>query len=109
MWWPLRRQHTSQLVGRDADSPPPPEEPGKPATKDPFFTDILPDLVWSMEEDLFRNGDQRGASLRMCQHIERYQASPKAAQWVARLKDLLNPPQDKPKDALTAPPTPPAP
>jgi hypothetical protein len=88
--WHRRILHESQLAGRDLNAP--------PAAKDPFFSYFLPELVWSMEEDLYHNGDQRGAVLRMYQHIEKNQANPKAREWSQRLLNLLSPPQDKPKD-----------
>jgi len=102
--WHRRILHESQLAGRDINSP--------PAIKDPFFTDTLPALIWSMEEDLYRNGDQRGAALRMYQHIENSQANPKATEWAQKLKDLLSESSEKatedakPKDAPTPEPAP---
>ncbi len=89
--WHRRILHECQLAGRDASSP--------QATKDPFYMDTLPGLIWGMEEDLYHSGDQKGASLRMLQHIENSQANPKAAEWVQRLKDLLSETDDSTKDA----------
>lgn len=105
--WHRRILHESQLAGRDVNAP--------PAVKDPFFTDTLPSLIWGMEEDLYHSGDQRGAALRMYQHIEKSQANPKVTEWVQKLKDLLSEYDNdkaageakdpaKPKDAAPAAP-----
>ncbi len=62
-----------------------------------FLIDERPDLLWRMEVDLFRAGDQRKAALRMLEHLERYQSHPKAADWAQEFIDLISPPKPKPQ------------
>ncbi|MGC4013089.1 MAG: hypothetical protein QM755_01025 [Luteolibacter sp.] len=62
-----------------------------PAATEKFQQDGYPDLLWQMEMDVYHSGDQKGAALRMFQHLEKYGASPKAPDWARQLKDLLSP------------------
>lgn len=66
---------------------------GGPRTQDPdhFATETLPELQWQMEMDLFRNGDESGAALRMLAHIEKHLAHKSAKQWGEQFKNLLSP------------------
>lgn len=68
-----------------------------------FIAEILPDLQWQMEMDLFRCGDQRGAATRMIAHLEKHLAHDKVKTWSDQLKTLLAAPQ-----APLAAPVPPA-
>jgi len=92
-----------------------------PGAQEKFQQEGYPDLVWQMETDVYRAGDQKGAALRMFQHLEKYAANPKAPDWAKQFKDLLNGPKvdsskttAKPKETespfgSTAPPsTPPS-
>lgn len=56
-----------------------------------FLSNTYPDLLWQMEIDVFQAGDQRGASLRMLQHLEKYTAHPKAPEWADQFHLLLDP------------------
>lgn len=56
-----------------------------------FLSNVYPDLLWQMEVDVFKAGDQRGASLRMLQHLEKYTAHPKAPDWAKEFHFLLDP------------------
>ena len=71
-----------------------------------FIAETLPDLQWQMESDLFRSGDQRGAALRMIEHIKNHLSHAKAREWSDELKALLTPPP--PVVHSTAAPTVPA-
>jgi hypothetical protein len=56
-----------------------------------FLSTVYPELLWQMEVDVFKAGDQRGASLRMLQHLEKYTAHPKAPDWARQFHVLLDP------------------
>jgi len=69
---------------------------GHSTTYEKFLIDERPDLLWQMEVDLFRAGDQRKAALRMLDHLEHYQSHPKAPDWAQDFIDLISPPKPKP-------------
>jgi len=69
-----------------------------------FLADEVPNLMWRMEEDLFRAGDQRGAALRMLDHLEKHLAHHKAVDWAKSFVQLVN----GPKPAATIPGGPPS-
>ena len=54
-----------------------------------FVNDVLPDLQWQMEMDLFRCGDQQGAATRMLAHLQKHLTHDKAKAWSDQLKALL--------------------
>jgi hypothetical protein len=56
-----------------------------------FRATTLPNLQWSKEIDLFRNGDQRGAAIRMLTHIEGNMNHSKAPNWIEEFQTLVNP------------------
>jgi len=56
-----------------------------------FLSNVYPELLWQMEVDVFKAGDQRGASMRMLQHLEKYSAHPKAPEWAEQFHLLLDP------------------
>jgi hypothetical protein len=57
-----------------------------------FMAETLPDLQWQMEIDLFKNGDEQAASMRMLSHLERYLSHKSSRKWADELKNILNPP-----------------
>ncbi len=56
-----------------------------------FVTEIVPQLQWSMEKDLFTNGDQSAAAMRMLTLIEKNLSHPNAREWAEQFKALLTP------------------
>jgi hypothetical protein len=56
-----------------------------------FLADTQPKLQWEMEIDLFRNGDESGAAVRMLAHLEKYLAHPAARDWGKQFETLLKP------------------
>lgn len=56
-----------------------------------FIENTKPTLQWKMEIDLFQNGDESGAAVRMLAHIEKNITHPSARQWGEELKHLLTP------------------
>jgi hypothetical protein len=62
----------------------------RPPDYERFLAEELPDLRWQMEEDLYKSGDQRGAALRMLDHLDKYLSHSKAETWTARFVKLLS-------------------
>lgn len=56
-----------------------------------FLSKTYPALLWQMEVDVFKAGDQRGASMHMLQHLEKYTAHPEATDWAQEFHLLLDP------------------
>jgi len=99
--WTHRIQQETLVVehwGRGGDA-----KPGKDGARSPeqekFVTETYPEFLWMEEQDVFRAGDQRGAALKMFQHLEKYAMHPKVGDWTKQFKDLLDP-----KPAVTAAP-----
>lgn len=97
----LKNEHLSGGGGRK-NAPRPPDH-------ERYMTEILPELQWQMEMDLFKSGDESGAALRMLSHIQKYLDHKSARKWGDDLKALLTPPPVTPADpaAPAAPATPP--
>jgi hypothetical protein len=60
-----------------------------------FLAETQPELIWAMEVDVFKAGDQRGAALRMLEHLENNIAHHKATEWERTFRDLVDPPERK--------------
>ncbi len=58
---------------------------------DRFMAETLPELQWKMEMDLFKNGDESGAALRMLTHIQKHLDHKSVRTWGDDLKALLTP------------------
>lgn len=56
-----------------------------------FLSETRPKLQWEMEVDLFRNGDESAASIRMLAHLEKYVAHSSAQEWGKQFRELLKP------------------
>ncbi len=56
-----------------------------------FVAEIVPQMYWTMEKDLFNSGDQSGAAVRMLALIEKNLSHPNARQWGEEFKNLLTP------------------
>ena len=56
-----------------------------------FLEEGLPKLRWNMEVDLFRNGDESGASVRMLSLLEKSVGHASYKEWSAEFKKLLKP------------------
>ncbi len=61
----------------------------RPPEYEKFLEETVPKLQWEMEMDLFRNGDQSGAAVRMLAHLEKYISHPAAREWGDELRGLL--------------------
>lgn len=58
---------------------------------DKFLAERQPELQWQMEVDLFRNGDESGAAMRMLTHLEKHITHKSARKWAEELSNLLKP------------------
>lgn len=56
-----------------------------------FLEETVPALKWQMETDLFRNGDESGAAVRMLAHLENNLTHTSARDWGEQFKALLTP------------------
>ncbi|MES2996228.1 MAG: hypothetical protein V4733_05390 [Verrucomicrobiota bacterium] len=86
--WTIPEKNESAF-GKPARSP----EAGK------FDADILPDLRWAMEKDIFQAGDERGAGLRMMELIESNTAHKSVRRWTEELRTLVTPKPEPPQPA----------
>lgn len=68
---------------------------GTASTRSPeyqkFIEDVIPELLWEMEMDLFSNGDESGAAKRMLAHIEKYINHKSSRAWGDAFKNQLLP------------------
>ncbi len=56
-----------------------------------FLTERKPELIWQMELDCFKAGDQRGAALRMLKFLEANITHKNAPQWIQTFQGLVQP------------------
>ncbi|MEY3895602.1 MAG: hypothetical protein RLZZ214_1121 [Verrucomicrobiota bacterium] len=75
----------------------------RPPDYERFLQDTVPKLQWEMEVDLFRNGDEAGAALRMLAHLEKYVTHPSIRDWAKEFRELLSPPGAAAAPETTAP------
>jgi hypothetical protein len=68
-----------------------------------FVTDIVPNLMWDMEMDLFTYGDQTGAAVRMLAHLEKHISHSSAREWGEELRKALSPPAPKIAETVEQP------
>lgn len=83
-------QESTLLDAWDSDS----DGKGKSGERGPayekFVSDTLPTLRWNRELDLFRNGDERAAALRMLTHIQENLSHEDAPKWADEFSALLH-------------------
>jgi len=56
-----------------------------------FLSDTRPQLLWDMEVDCFKVGDERASALRMLTHLETYLTHKDAPQWIKDFQQLIQP------------------
>jgi hypothetical protein len=56
-----------------------------------FLAETQPKLQWEMELDIFRQGDESAAALRMLAHLEKHLSHPAARGWGEEFEALLKP------------------
>ena len=54
-----------------------------------FLEEKRPQLLWDMEVDLFKAGDQRGAAVRMVEHIKKNHGHKNEGKWIGEFKELI--------------------
>ena len=103
--WLKRIQRESELregaPARPGKGRGPGEEADPAQAQNRFAAEVLPDLQWQMEMDLFRSGDQSGAATRMLAHLNKHINHDKVKNWSDQLKGLLA----APTQAVTPSPT----
>jgi hypothetical protein len=64
---------------------------GEPSLEyEKFITETLPQLRWDADVDIFKAGDQRGASIRMLKHIEDNLSHKSAPKWIQSFTTLVD-------------------
>lgn len=71
---------------------------------DKWVSEGQPEMVWNMEMDLYKAGDQKRAALRMLEHIETHVTHPKARDWGMQFRGLIEPAKAAPETADKAAP-----
>lgn len=66
----------------------------KTVKEEHFDARTQPELIWQMEMDLFKNGQEVDASARMLSHIQSHITHPSSRQWTEQLQQLLSPPTE---------------
>ncbi|MCP5536299.1 MAG: hypothetical protein H7A51_08715 [Akkermansiaceae bacterium] len=66
----------------------------QPPELEKFLSEKRPQLLWQMEMDCFKAGDQRASALRMLKHLETYLTHQDAPQWIEEFQALINPPKE---------------
>ena len=88
--WPAAQQGREQRGERD-DRRGGGTDPAQAAAFAKFLEETQPKLQWEMEVDLFRNGDESGAAVRMLALLQKNIGHPSAREWGQQFKDLLAP------------------
>jgi hypothetical protein len=65
-----------------------------------FLDETRPQLLWSMEVDCFKAGDEKASALRMLKHLQTYITHKNAPQWIKEFQDLIQPQEDLEEDAV---------
>jgi hypothetical protein len=66
-------------------------EEGESLAREKFLAERHPELVWDMEEDLFKAGDEQRAALALLEHLQKNIGHSQARQWEARFRELVDP------------------
>lgn len=56
-----------------------------------FLSETRPQLLWEMEMDCFRVGDEQASALRMLSHLEKYLTHKDAPEWIEEFQLLVQP------------------
>lgn len=65
------------------------QDPDETAAYEIFVTERVPQLRWDCEMDMFKAGDQRGAAMRMLEHIDKNISHKSAPKWTSDFVGLL--------------------
>ena len=61
----------------------------RPPEYQQYLAEEVPELLWKMEMDLFKCGDQSGAARRMVEHLKKYIKHKSAGEWSEEFTALL--------------------
>ncbi|MDB6078485.1 MAG: hypothetical protein JWO82_2232 [Akkermansiaceae bacterium] len=84
--WPHEREEDKRVGTKEAI---------RSSEYDKFLAEKMPALMWDMEVDAFKSGDQKVASTRMLAHIEKYVTHNKAPAWTKQFRKLVSGVPDK--------------
>lgn len=56
-----------------------------------FISEKRPELIWEMEVDVYKAGDEQQAALRMLSHIKAHLTHEKVGEWQSELRGLVDP------------------
>ncbi|MFC4993058.1 hypothetical protein [Rubritalea tangerina] len=79
----------------------------KPPAYNKFIETERPKLIWQMELDVYKAGDEYGSASRMIRHLERNISHNSAPEWAKQLSELIGPPPEEsetPNDEPSEPP-----
>ena len=97
--WKKRIQHEELMATQRGENKDDLRNVDTPAKLILFRSDKRPELVWAMEVDLFKAGDERAAALRMVGHIEKHLGHKSEKQWVEELQALVSAEDEEPTAA----------
>jgi len=66
-----------------------PEAAGRTPAVERFRAEDYPEMVWAMEEDLFKAGDEHAAAINMLNQLESLAKDRRASDWARRFEALL--------------------
>lgn len=63
----------------------------KTAEFEKFLGETRPQLLWKMEVDCFKSGDEKVAALNLLKHLEDYITHKDAPEWIKNFQEMINP------------------
>ncbi|BDS05449.1 hypothetical protein NT6N_04890 [Oceaniferula spumae] len=63
-----------------------------PPAYEKFISEDRPALLWEMEVDCFKVGDEKVAAVNMLNHLKKYLFHKDAPQWIKDFQSMINPP-----------------
>ena len=64
----------------------------RPPEFEKFLSETRPQLLWKMEVDCFKVGDEKVSAVKMLNHLETYLTHKDAPQWIKDFQGMINPP-----------------
>lgn len=83
--WQKRIEHARLMTEKWSTT----ESNGRNPALEKWTAETRPVLIWKMEVDLFRHGDQKAASLRMLDHLQKNLTHPSAPDWIGQFNLLV--------------------
>ena len=66
----------------------------KTAQFERFLSETRPQLLWDMEVDCFKAGDEKVAAVNLLKHLETYITHKDAPEWIKDFQELINPSEE---------------